>query len=150
MIFTFSSLLHWHRKLLHGDTYYIHLIWCFYTARNDVHIMVYIMKTILIIAMSVITIFPKFSGQSRFLIGYASDLAIYLISSLKDNVRNQWEPCCNLTFFIAPKGTTKISPKVTTNISPKLHQRAPPTKISLKGTKISPNLWCSPNLFVFV
>ena len=54
---------------------------------------------VIILTIALITIFPSFPPQSRFLIGYASDLAIYLISSFKDNARNQWERC-NLTFLL--------------------------------------------------
>ena len=59
---------------------------------------------VIILTIALITIFPSFPPQSRFLIGYASDLAIYLISSFKDNARNQWERC-NLTFLLSLKVT---------------------------------------------
>ena len=95
---------------------------------------------VIILTIALITIFPSFPPQSRFLIGYASDLAIYLISSFKDNARNQWERC-NLTFLLSLKVTFISHPFLL----PLIIWYLPPKEIACVSQNI---LSTQPNCFV--
>ena len=106
---------------------------------------------VIILTIALITIFPSFPPQSRFLIGYASDLAIYLISSFKDNARNQWERC-NLTFLLSLKVTFISHPFLL----PLIIWYLPPKEIACKNIPKYPfypaKLFCffqQPKIWIF-